>query len=66
MGFKLKEVRLALKMSQEELCAKSGVSRGTVSAIENGSIRNVSTKTLIKLANALGTTVDKIFFAEGV
>ena len=61
MGYRIKEVRVALKMSQEELCEKSGISRGTVSALENGTKRAVSTKTLVKLAQALNTTVDKIF-----
>ncbi len=66
MGYRIKEVRVALKMSQEELCEKSGISRGTVSALENGTKRAVSTKTLVKLAQALNTTVDKIFFADCV
>lgn len=62
MGSRLKEVRLRLKMSQEELEAKSGVSRGTICAIENDPECNTTTKTLEKLATALGTTVDQIFF----
>ena len=66
MGYKIKEVREAQKMSQEELAEKSGVSRGTISALENGSTRTTTTKTLLKLASALGVTVDRIFFAEGV
>ena len=66
MGYKIKEVREAKKMSQEELAEKSGVSRGTISALENGSTRTTTTKTLLKLASALGVTVDRIFFAEGV
>ena len=37
MGFKIKEVRKSLKMSQEELAEKSGVSRGTIVALESGS-----------------------------
>ena len=66
MGYKIKEVREAKKMSQEELAERSGVSRGTISALENGSTRTTTTKTLLKLASALGVTVDRIFFAEGV
>lgn len=66
MGYKIKEVREEMKMSQEELAERSGVSRGTISALENGSTRTTTTKTLLKLAKALGVTVDRIFFAEGV
>jgi transcriptional regulator with XRE-family HTH domain len=66
MGYKIKEVREARKMTQEELAEKSGVSRGTISALENGSVRTTTTKTLFKLAKALGTSVDQIFFAESV
>ena len=31
MGYKIKEIREAQKMTQEELAEKSGVSRGTIS-----------------------------------
>lgn len=66
MGYKIKEVRESLKMTQEELAAKSGVSRGTISALENGTMRTTTTKTLVKLARGLGTSVDQIFFTESV
>ena len=61
MGYKIKEVREAKNMTQEELSAASGVSRGTISALENGTEKNTTSKTLLKIANALGTTVDNIF-----
>ena len=61
MGYKIKEMREAKKMTQEELSEASGVSRGTISALENGSERTTTTKTLLKIADALGTTVDCIF-----
>jgi len=66
MGYKIKEVREAKKMTQEELASKSGVSRGTISALENGTMRNTTSKTLLKIAAALETSVDKIFFAGSV
>lgn len=66
MGYKIKELRETKKLSQEELAEKSGVSRGTISALENGVARNTTSKTLLKLAQALDTTVDRIFFADGV
>lgn len=66
MGYKIKELREAMKMTQEELAKKSGVSRGTISALENGIDRTTTSKTLVKLAKALDTTVDRIFFTKGV
>ena len=66
MGYTIKELREAMKMTQEELAEKSGVSRGTISALENGIDRTTTSKTLVKLAQALDTTVDRIFFTKGV
>ena len=66
MGYMIKELREAMKMTQEELAEKSGVSRGTISALENGIDRTTTSKTLVKLAQALDTTVDRIFFTKGV
>lgn len=66
MGYKIKEKRKEKKMTQEELAAKSGVSRATISGLENGTVRATSSKTLVKLARALDTTVDQIFFQDDV
>ena len=62
MGYKVKEVREERRMTQEELAKKSGVSRPTIIAIETGTAKDVKISTLLKLANALGTTVSEIFF----
>jgi len=64
--YKIKEAREAAKMTQEELAERSGVSRTTISALENGTCRSTSVSTLYKIANALDTTVDQIFFADSV
>lgn len=61
MGYKIRELREAQNMSQEELSQKSGVSRGTIVALEKGEERTTTTKTLLKLAKALGSTVDQLF-----
>lgn len=66
MGYKIKEVRESLKMTQEELSEKSGVSRTTISGLENGTVRATTTKTLVKLSKALDTSVDQIFFEDCV
>ena len=66
MGYRVKEMREKQKMTQEELERKSGVSRQTISAIENNQAKNVMVGTLRALANALGTTVDNLFFEDAV
>lgn len=66
MGYKIKEYRESLNMTQDQLAEASGISRGTISALENGTARATTTKTLLKIAQALGTTVDRIFFEQGV
>ena len=66
MGYKVREARKAANMTQEELAQKSGVSRGTIWALENGKTYGTNSTTLLKIARALGTTVDKIFFEESV
>ena len=62
MGYRIKERREELRMSQEELSEKSGVNRTTISMIETGKAEQVTTGTLVALAKALETTVDKIFY----
>ena len=62
MGYKIKEVREEKRMTQEELAEKSGVSRSTIVALEKGTMNDVKMSTLQKLASAMDTTVQKIFF----
>ena len=66
MGNRLKEVRKEKGITQEELERLSGVSRQTISAIENNPDYQAKSGTLIALAKAMETTVDRIFFAEAV
>ena len=64
MGYKIKELRERLNMTQEELAEKSGISRATISLLENDAAKEVMTSTLRALANALGTTINDLFFAD--
>lgn len=66
MGEKLKKAREQAGMTQEQLEEKSGVSRATICALENGNNYNVTIKTLGKLATALGKTITDIFFDQAV
>lgn len=66
MGYRLKEMREEKKITQEELEKLSGVSRQTISAIENNDGYQAKVGTLMALAKALDTTVDNLFFANAV
>lgn len=63
MENKFKHKRKSKGFTQEELAKKSGVSRGTILALESEKSGVVTkTSTLIKLATALDSTVADIFF----
>ena len=62
MGYKIKEYRISMKMSQEELAEKANISRTTLSGLENGTIKTTTTDTLLKIAKALNRKVSDIFF----
>ena len=64
MGININERREELRMTQEELAQRSGVSRQTISSLETGKYDNVLVGTLAAIAMALDTTVDKIFYPE--
>lgn len=66
MGYRVKEIRKQRNMTQEELERKSGISRQTISAIENDKVSDVKVGTLLAIANALETTVDCLFFEKAV
>ena len=62
MGFKIRECRNEINMSQEELSKKSGVSRTIISGLENGTITVTTTETLLRIASAMNKKVVDIFF----
>lgn len=64
MKNRVKEIREELKMSQEELSEKSGVSRTTISGLENEIIDVITNITLEKIASALGKKVPEVFFQD--
>jgi DNA-binding XRE family transcriptional regulator len=66
MGHKLRSVREAKGLSQEELAKKADVSRTTIWSLETNPNAQTTTKTLQKIADALETTVADIFFANDV
>jgi len=64
MGFKIKEHRQMVGMSQEELAEKSGVSRSIISGLESGRVTITSTKTIERIARALNKEVSDIFYSQ--
>ena len=60
----LRELRKAAGLSQVELAKKSGISRTTISFLENNAEKRTTTTTLNCLAQALGVTADVFFQPE--
>ena len=63
MEYRIKQFREKKGMTQEGLSEKSGVSRATISKLENSEEVETSTETLKKIANALNCKVSDIFLA---
>jgi transcriptional regulator with XRE-family HTH domain len=61
MAYKIKEIREKKRMSQAELAEISGVSRATIIRVESADNVVINTKTLEKLASALGVSVRTLF-----
>lgn len=58
---RLKELRTERGISQEELVEMTGISRTTLSKIENNEEVNVNTRTIAKLAEAFDVKPSEIF-----
>lgn len=54
VGYKIKQKRIALNLSQEELAKKVGIDQSDLSKIEKGNA-NPSIKTLSRIANGLNS-----------
>ncbi len=63
LGNRLKDARAGAGLTQAELADRVGVSRKTINTVENG-VFVPSTLLALKLAAALGTTVERLFFVE--
>lgn len=61
MQNRIAEIRKSQNMSQEELAKKAGISRSAMVYVESGSRDSVSTKTLQKIADALGVPFFQLF-----
>jgi putative transcriptional regulator len=64
LGNRLREAREAKDWTQAELAERIGVSRKTVNTVENG-VFVPSTVVALKLAAALDSTVEDLFYLTG-
>lgn len=60
MKNRVREERKRRAMTQAELSELSGVSRATISALENGASRITTTKTLLRIARALNVPIREL------
>ena len=58
LGNRIRDLRKEKNISQESLAKIVGISRNTLSKLENGYISNISIVTLDKVLNALGYQLD--------
>lgn len=56
-GDRIREIREARKLTQDQLAVKAGISKGFLSDVETGK-RNVSSENLLQIANALNASID--------
>ncbi|MDP9052152.1 MAG: helix-turn-helix domain-containing protein [Acidobacteriota bacterium] len=57
VGDRIREIREAKRLTQDQLAERTGISKGFLSDVEN-SKRNVSSEYLLRIANALGASID--------
>ncbi len=56
----IKKFRQQLKLSQEELAQKAGITYSTLIKLESGANKNPTVKTLQQIANTLDVSLDQL------
>jgi len=56
----IKKLRKKLKLSQEELAKKAGITYSTLIKIESGANKNPTLDTIVKISTALETKIDDL------
>lgn len=64
-NLRIKSVRAALDLSQQDLADKAGVSRQTINAIEKGDY-NPTIKLCLAICHILGKSLDELFWEDEV
>ncbi len=60
IGVNLRKLRSEKRLSKSKLVTKTGLDYHTIAKIENGITPDPRVLTMVKLAEALGTTVEKL------
>ena len=61
IGKRIRDIRVEENVTQHDLYKKTGISTTQISAYENGK-KSIGLQTLAKIASALGTSIDYIYF----
>ena len=64
METRIREQRIKIGISQDQLAEKSGVARTIISQLETGQRTVTTTETMLKIARALDCSVADIFLLE--
>lgn len=62
-GERIKEIRETKGLTQDQLAEKAGISKGFLSDVEHNN-KNLSSQGLLRIANALGASVDYLLRGE--
>lgn len=62
MQYRIREIRESKGISQTELADKAGVTRATIWKLETGEDEVTTTKTLLKIAEALEVDAKELFY----
>ncbi len=65
LGRRIRELRKAQEISQDQLAYESGLQRVTIGAIERGE-QNPTTETLLNISSALNVEVRDLFDFDGL
>ena len=61
IGNVIRDIRVAKRLTQEEIEKRTGIKREYLSKIETGGLPNVTIKTLKKITDAMGVSLSKFF-----
>lgn len=63
VGDRIREIREELRITQDRLATQTGLSKGFLSDVENNK-RNIGSQNLLKVADALGASVEYLLRGE--
>ena len=64
MGERIKDCRSKIGMTQQELADAVQISRNSLSRIETSAVPNMTVYTAMRIAHALGITMDFLVYGE--